>query len=128
MFQDFKNFISKGSVIDLAIGVIIGGAFTAIVVSLVDDIFMPIIGIFLGGIDISSLSVTVGNATIAYGNFLMALVSFLIIALVLFLIIRFIEAASRKKEEAAEEEPPAGPTSEELLTQIRDLLQEQNQK
>lgn len=125
MYQDFKDFVMKGNVIDLAIGIIMGAAFTAIVVSLVDDIFMPIIGAMLGGVDISSLSVTVGDATIAYGNFIMALITFLLIAILLFFIIRAIEVANRKKEaEAAAAAPPAGPTTEELLTQIRDLLQE----
>ena len=94
MLKDFKEFISRGNIIDLAIGLVIGASFTAIVKSLVDDIFMPIIGIMLGGVNIEELAFTVGEASINYGNFLMAVISFLFIALVLFFIIRGMAAAS----------------------------------
>jgi len=129
MFKDFKDFITRGNVVDLAIAVIIGAAFTAIIVSLVDDIIMPFIGILMGGVDISSLSVTVGDATINYGNFLMALFNFLLIALILFFIIRVIASANKLREgdeqESVEEEPePEATPEEQLLTEIRDLLQE----
>ena len=123
MIKEFKEFIMRGNVMDLAVAVIIGAAFTAIVNSLVNDIIMPIIGAIIGGVDFTTLAITVGNATIAYGNFIQAVISFLLIALVLFLLIRAINKMSRKKEVAPP--PPPGPTTEEkLLTEIRDLLRE----
>jgi len=123
MIKEFREFIMRGNVMDLAIAVIIGAAFTAIVNSLVDDIIMPIIGVIIGGVDFTSLVITVGNATITYGNFIQAIINFLLIALVLFLLIRSINRMSRKKEEAPA--APPGPTAEEkLLTEIRDLLRE----
>ncbi len=123
MVKEFKEFIMRGNVMDLAVAVIIGAAFTAIVNSLVDDIIMPIIGALIGGIDFTTLAVTVGNATITYGNFIQATINFLLIALVLFLIIRAINKMSRKKE-AAPAPPPEPTTEERLLTEIRDLLRE----
>lgn len=120
MIQEFKEFINRGSVIDLAVAVIIGAAFSAIVGSLVNDIIMPIIGVLMGGVDFSGLAIEIGNAAIGYGNFIQAIINFLLIAFVLFMIIKAMN--SRKKEEAPVEEAPAGPTSEELLIQIRDLL------
>lgn len=123
MIKEFKEFIMRGNVMDLAVAVIIGGAFTAIVNSLVNDIIMPIIGAILGGVDFSSMAITVGDAAITYGNFIQAIINFLIIALVLFLLIRAMNNMSRKKEEAPA--PPPGPTAEEkLLAEIRDLLRE----
>ncbi|RIK17580.1 MAG: large conductance mechanosensitive channel protein MscL [Anaerolineae bacterium] len=123
MIKEFKEFILRGNVIDLAVAVIIGGAFTAIVNSLVNDIIMPVIGVLLGGVDFSSLAVQVGDATITYGNFIQAIINFLLIALVLFLLIRTMNNLSRKKEDAPA--PPPGPTAEEkLLAEIRDLLRE----
>lgn len=120
MIQEFKDFIARGNVIDLAVAVIIGAAFTAIVTSLVDDIIMPIIGVIIGGVDFTSLAITVGDAQITYGNFIQAIISFLLIALVLFLIIRSLNKVIKAKEAA-----PAGPSAEEvLLTEIRDLLRE----
>ncbi len=120
MIQEFKEFISRGNVIDLAVAVIIGAAFTAIVTSLVDDIIMPIIGVILGGVDFSGLAITFGEANITYGNFIQAVINFLLIALVLFLIVRSINRVIKQKEEA-----PAEPTTEEkLLTEIRDLLRQ----
>ena len=133
MWQDFKDFISKGSVIDLAIGVIIGAAFTAIVNSLVDDMFMPIIGAIIGGIHIEGLAFTVGNATINYGSFLLAVINFILVAVILFFLIRGLAAANRELEEMGlmdeeeEEEKPPEPTltlEEQLLSEIRDLLRE----
>lgn len=118
MIKEFRDFVAKGNVLDLAVAVIIGGAFGAIVTSLVNDIIMPIIGIILGGRDFSALAITVGEAAITYGNFIQAIVNFLIIAFVLFLIVR--AANNMKKEEPPA--PPAGPTAEELLVEIRDLL------
>ena len=128
MWQDFKDFISKGNVIDLAVGVIIGAAFTAIITSLVDDMFMPVIGAILGGTNISSLAITVGDATISYGNFLNAVINFLLIALILFFFIRAIarlqRARSEEKEQEKAEETPVPTAEEKLLIEIRDLLKE----
>jgi large conductance mechanosensitive channel len=119
MWKDFKAFVLKGNVLDLAIAVVIGGAFGAIVTSLVNDIIMPLVGIILGGIDFASLSIQVGSATVLYGKFIQAIVNFLIIAFVIFLVMRAM--VKLKKQEAAA--PPPGPTAEEkLLTEIRDLL------
>lgn len=119
--KEFKEFISRGSVIDLAVAVVIGGAFTKIVNSLVDDIIMPIIGVIIGGINFENLMLTVGTAEIKYGMFIQAVVNFLLIALVIFTIIKAINKF-KKKEEEKPEEPAA--TSEDivLLTEIRDLL------
>jgi large conductance mechanosensitive channel len=119
MWKDFKAFVLKGNVLDLAIAVVLGVAFGAIVTSLVNDIIMPLVGIILGGIDFASLSIQVGSATVLYGKFIQAIVNFLIIAFVIFLVMRAM--VKLKKQEAAA--PPPGPTAEEkLLTEIRDLL------
>lgn len=123
MFKEFKEFIMRGNVMDLAVAVIIGAAFTAIVNSLVDDIIMPIIGAIIGGVDFTSLAITAGDATITYGNFIQAIINFLLIALVLFLMIRAINRMSRKQE-AAPAAPPEPTAEERLLTEIRDLLRE----
>ena len=100
MLQEFRDFIGRGNVIDLAVAVIIGGAFGAIISSLVDDIIMPIIGVLLGGVDFAGLSIVVGDATVLYGNFIQAIVYFLIIALVLFLIVRSYNKLQKQEEEA----------------------------
>jgi large conductance mechanosensitive channel len=124
MLKEFRDFINRGSVVDLAVAVIIGGAFGAIVTSLVNDIIMPLVGIILGGVDFSALAVQVGEATVLYGSFIQAIVNFLIIAFVLFLIVR-----GFNKLQEQEEAPPAPPEPApevQLLTEIRDLLQEQN--
>ena len=119
MWKDFKAFVLKGNVLDLAVAVVIGGAFGAIVTSLVNDIIMPLVGIILGGIDFAALSIQVGSATVLYGKFIQAIVNFLIIAFVIFLVMRAM--VKLKKQEAPA--PPPGPTAEEkLLTEIRDLL------
>ena len=131
MLQEFKDFIAKGNVMDMAVGIIIGAAFTAIVTSLVDDLINPIISLFMGGIDFSGLGVSLGDgedaAVFAYGNFIMALINFLIIAWVVFILVKMVnkvkDAAS--EPEAPAEEAPAGPTQEELLTEIRDALKAQ---
>lgn len=139
MIKEFKEFIARGNVIDLAVGIIIGAAFTAIVTSLVSDIINPIIGLMTGGTDFSSLySVMPGSIeppagagleaaraaganVFAYGAFLSAVINFLIIAFVVFLLVK---AVNKVKERAIRPKPvvPAGPTQEELLAQIRDLL------
>ena len=124
-FKEFKDFISKGNVMDMAVGVIIGGAFGKIVTSLVNDILMPLIGILTGGIDFTALSAKVGDAEVMYGSFIQSVIDFLIIALCIFFITKSIAKAGEKlKKKQAEEAAaaPAAPTSEELLTEIRDLL------
>lgn len=123
MFKEFKEFISKGNVLDLAVGVIVGGAFGKIVTSLVDDIIMPIIGLIIGGIDFLGLSLKIGDATVKYGMFIQNVVNFLIIAFSIFLVVKAVNKMRRIKPE--KEEAPAEPqkTNEEiLLTEIRDLL------
>ncbi len=123
--KDFKGFIARGNVMDLAVGVIIGGAFKAIVDSLVKDILMPVIGGLTGGIDLSSLAVTIGEASISYGLFLNAIINFLIIALVIFLMVKGLAKARDLAEgkKGAEEEAAAGPTEDILLLrEIRDSL------
>ena len=115
MIKEFKDFIAKGNVMDLAVGIIIGAAFTAIVGSLVDDLINPLIGIFLGGVDFGGLTASVGEATFTYGNFIMAIINFLIIAFVVFMLVKAVNS-TKKAEEAPEE--PAGPTQEELLADI----------
>lgn len=123
MFKEFKEFISKGNVLDLAVGVIVGGAFGKIVTSLVDDIIMPIIGLIIGGIDFSGLSLKIGDATVKYGMFIQNVVNFLIIVFSIFLVVKAVNKMRRIKPE--KEEAPAEPqkTNEEiLLTEIRDLL------
>ena len=121
MIKEFKEFISRGSVIDLAVAVVIGGAFTKIVNSLVDDIIMPIIGVIIGGINFEHLMITVGTAEIKYGMFIQAIVNFLLIALVIFSIIKSINQFKKKEEEKPEE--PEKPSEDiVLLTEIRDLL------
>ncbi|MBP6016489.1 MAG: large-conductance mechanosensitive channel protein MscL [Candidatus Promineofilum sp.] len=123
MIKEFKAFIMRGNVLDLAVAVIIGAAFMAIVNSLVNDIIMPIIGAILGGVDFSSLAITVGDAAITYGNFIQAIINFLLVALVLFLLIRAINKMSRKPAEAPAA-PPVPTAEEKLLIEIRDLLRE----
>ena len=119
--KEFKEFISRGNVIDLAVAVVIGGAFTKIVNSLVDDIIMPIIGVIIGGINFEHLMVTIGTAEIKYGMYIQAVVNFLLIAFVIFSIIKAINTFNKKKEDAPEE--PAKPSEDiVLLTEIRDLL------
>ena len=124
MIKEFKEFISKGNVMDMAVGIIIGGAFTAIVNSLVESILMPIFGVLSGGVSVADMSVTVGNAVIGYGAFLQAIIDFLLVALVLFSIIKALNKAKAAviKEEPAEEAPEEVPADIALLTEIRDLL------
>lgn len=121
MVKEFRDFIARGNVVELAVAVILGGAFGAIINSFVNDIVMPLIGVILGGVDFTSLSIQVGNATVAYGNFIQAIVIFLIVALVLFLVVRSYNRLI-KKEEAAPAPPPEPSAEEKLLTEIRDLL------
>ncbi|WP_297288836.1 large-conductance mechanosensitive channel protein MscL [uncultured Flavonifractor sp.] len=124
---EFRKFIARGNVMDLAVGVIIGGAFKTIVDSLTNDILMPFVGLFIGESTFAALTFQVGNATIAFGSFIQSVVNFLIMAFVIFLLVKAINRFHRKKEEAAETVPaePALSTQEQLLTEIRDLLKEQ---
>jgi large conductance mechanosensitive channel len=140
MLNEFKSFIAKGNVMDMAVGIIIGAAFTAIVTSLVGDLINPIIGLIIGGIDFSNMYVVLkgtvadgtglqaardgGAAVFAYGSFVMAVINFLIIAFVVFMLVKMVnrvkDAAIAKEKAAAA--APAGPTQEQLLADIRDLL------
>ena len=136
--KEFKEFAMKGNVMDMAVGVIIGGAFGKIVSSLVDDVLMPLIGKMTGGVSFTDMFVTLGDgdfktlaaakeagaAVFAYGQFIQNIVDFLIVAFCIFLMLKGINKLNRKKEEAKPEEPaaPMGPTQEELLAEIRDLL------
>ena len=134
LFDEFKAFVMRGNVVDLAVGVIIGGAFGKIVTSLVNDIFMPIVGIALGNVDFSSLEIKLGEpvegaeqAAIRYGAFIQEIVNFLIIALCIFMVIKVINKMQKKKEEAPA--PAPEPTKEEvLLTEIRDALNKMAEK
>jgi len=126
---EFKEFAMKGNVMDMAVGVIIGGAFGKIVSSLVDDILMPCIGMITGNIDFTTLVFQIGEgegaAVLKYGQFIQNIVDFLIVAFCIFLMLKGINKLNRKKEEApAEPAAPAGPTQEELLAEIRDLLKQ----
>ena len=128
LFDEFKACVMRGNVVDMAVGVIIGGAFGKIVTSLVNDIFMPIIGMILGNVNFSSLEIKLGEpvegaeqAAIRYGMFIQEIVNFLIIALCIFMVIKVINKMQKKKEEAPA--PAPEPTKEEvLLTEIRDAL------
>ena len=136
--KEFKEFAMKGNVMDMAVGVIIGGAFGKIVTSLVSDVLMPLIGKLTGGINFTDLFINLGEgsyktlaeakeagaAVFAYGQFIQNIIDFLIVALWIFLMIKGMNKLSRKKEEPAPAEPeaPKGPTQEELLAEIRDLL------
>ena len=135
MLKEFKEFAMKGNMVDMAVGIVIGAAFGAIISSLVDDVFMPIIGLLLGGLDFSNLFIALGEgtfataeaakeagvATINVGTFINAIIKFIIIAFALFMVIKGINSA-KKKEEEAPEEPAAPPANEVLLAEIRDLL------
>ena len=124
--QEFKEFAMRGNVMDLAVGVIVGGAFSAITTSLINDILMPIIGIFVSEASFADLYLYVNGAEIAYGNFIQAVLNFIIMAFVVFCLVKAINRLARKKEEVPPPPPPAEPSNEEkLLTEIRDLLKAQ---
>lgn len=128
--NEFKEFAFRGNVLDLAVGVVIGAAFTTIVTSLVEDIIMPLVGMLTGGNDISDLSIKIGTANLAYGSFLQAVINFLIIALVVFMFIKIINTASAKfkREEGIELEEVEVPVAEQYLKDIRDLLAKEKQE
>ncbi|EJS78059.1 large conductance mechanosensitive channel protein MscL [Bacillus cereus] len=125
MWNEFKKFALKGNVMDLAVGVVIGGAFGKIVSSLVGDVIMPLIGLLLGGINFKGLSFTFGGAVVKYGAFIQTVVDFLIIAFSIFLFIKLFNKLTLKKEEEKEEEIPEPTKEEVLLGEIRDLLKQQ---
>ncbi|MCH5308170.1 MAG: large-conductance mechanosensitive channel protein MscL [Prevotella sp.] len=126
MISEFKEFAMKGNVMDMAVGVIIGGAFGKIVSSLVDDILMPCVGMITGNIDFTTLAFQIGEgegaAVLKYGNFIQNTVDFIIVAFCIFMMLRGINKLNRKKEEPEVPAAPVGPTQEELLAEIRDLL------
>lgn len=126
--SEFKSFIAKGNVIDLAVGVIIGSAFGKIVSSIVDDIIMPVIGAIIGGIDFSNLSVKIGEATITYGTFIQNVIDFLIIAICIFIFVKIIDRITKKKEEEVAQEEPKKEEQIVLLEEIRDLLKEKQKE
>ena len=128
--NEFKEFISKGNVLDLAVGVIIGGAFSSIVTSLVNNILTPILGLILGGVDFSSLAITFKDARIEYGAFIQSIIDFLIVAFCIFMIVKLINKFMhfhKKEEEKKEVVPPKSPEVL-LLEEIRDLLKEDTKK
>lgn len=122
--QEFKDFAMRGNVIDLAVGVIIGGAFGAITTSLINDIIMPLIGIFVSEASFADLSVTIGQAEITYGNFIQAVLNFIIMAFIVFCMVKSINKLTRKNEETPPPSPPEPSNEEKLLMEIRDLLKE----
>ena len=125
MIKEFRDFVIKGNVLDLAVAVIMGVAFGAIITSLVNDIIMPIVGVLMGGVDFASLSVVIGEAVIAYGKFLQTIVNFVLIALSLFLVIKSINTMQKRLSKEKETAPaaPAAPSEDiVLLGEIRDLL------
>ena len=129
--SEFKELISKGDVMSMAVGIIIGGAFTAIVNSLVGDVITPLLGIIIGGIDFTGIKITVGGAELMVGNFIQAIIVFLLTALVIFWMMKvFNRIFARKNTEAASEnevtEPAPVPEDIQLLREIRDLLQAEN--
>ncbi len=125
MWKEFQEFLKRGNVIDLAVAVILGAAFGAIVTSLVNDLIMPLVGIVIGGINFTGLMVQVGTAQLKYGNFLQALVNFIIIAFVLFLVIRAYNRM-RAPKPVTPLAPPPPPQDVILLSEIRDLLKERS--
>ncbi|QBF33520.1 large conductance mechanosensitive channel protein MscL [Thalassococcus sp. S3] len=143
MIQEFKDFIAKGNVMDMAVGIIIGAAFTAIVTSLVGDLINPIIALFTGGIDFSGwfyvlgegsfasveAAVEAGVPVFAIGKFLMAVINFMIVAFVVFILVKMvnrIKEAAERDEETPAEEAPSGPSELEVLLEIRDALKAQD--
>ena len=131
-FSEFKTFISRGNVVDMAVGVVIGGAFTAIINSLVKDLFMPLIGMITGGINFAELNYTIPAkvegaepVVLAYGSFIQAIINFLLVGLCMFIVVKNMNKLKKKEEPAPEPEAPAEPEIPEdikLLTEIRDLL------
>ncbi|MCI8393952.1 MAG: large-conductance mechanosensitive channel protein MscL [Bacilli bacterium] len=130
MIKEFKEFIHRGNVMDLAVGVIVGGAFSSIVTSLVNNILTPILGIFLGGVDFSGLTITIKDATISYGLFVQSVIDFLIVAFCIFLFVKMINKIMSVGKKETKEEPIVLKKKEEvlLLEEIRDLLKKKSPK
>ena len=126
MIQEFKKFISRGNVVDLAVGVVVGGAFSKIVTSLVDNIIMPLVGIIIGGIDFTKLEFTLFDVKVQYGLFLQNVVDFLIIAFCIFMVVKLINKVTHKKKE--EPKPPVKSDEVKLLEEIRDLMKKDTKK
>lgn len=126
MIKEFKKFIARGNVIDLAVGVIMGAAFSKIVSSLVDNVLMPLIGLVIGGINFSSLSIKIKDTTLQYGLFIQNVVDFLIVAFCIFLMVKFINKLTHKEEK--KEEAKKKEEQIILLEEIRDLLKKSNKK
>lgn len=136
MLKEFKEFAMRGNVVDMAVGIVIGGAFGKIVASLVNDLLMPLIGILMGGVNFSELKIVLSEAVmegaevvkpevaILYGSFIQTVIDFLIIAFAIFMVIKAMNRMKKKEEEAVEEAVPAGPSDTDLLTEIRDLLKQ----
>ena len=124
MINEFKTFIMRGNVMDMAVGIIMGAAFTAIVTSLVDDLVNPLLGLVIGGVDFSAISFGLGDAQFMVGNFINAVIKFLMIAWVVFLLVKGLNTMKdmAMAKEAPPPEAPKGPTAEELLAEIRDAL------
>jgi large conductance mechanosensitive channel len=127
LLNEFKEFISKGNVIDMAVGVVIGSAFSKIVTSLVNDIIMPLVGIIIGGLDFTSLSIKIKDSEILYGSFIQNIVDFLIIAACIFTVIKIMNKFKKQKP-VEEPKPVETPEDIKLLTEIRDLLKKENKK
>ena len=121
MIKEFKKFIARGNVLDLAVGVIVGGAFSSIVTSLVNNIFTPIIGLILGGVDFSNLSITFRDTQIMYGAFIQSVIDFLIVAFCLFLVVKVVNRVTAKKEKK-EEKKDTKSAELKTLEEIRDIL------
>ena len=136
MLKEFKEFIARGNVMDLAVGVIIGSAFGKIVTSIVDDILMPLIGMLIGGIDFTGLVWKIGEAEVKYGNFIQNVIDFLIVAFCIFIIVKLVNKATQKveklakkeEEEKEKQELPAKSDEVLLLEEIRDLLKNSNEE
>lgn len=125
-FEEFKAFISKGDVVSMAVGLMVGSAFTAIITALNTNVLTPLLGILMGGINFADITFTVGSAIVEIGLFIQAIINFLITAFVLFLVVKFFNSFKKQEEEApaAPEEPAPVPEDVQLLTEIRDLLKE----
>ncbi|MCI9037102.1 MAG: large-conductance mechanosensitive channel protein MscL [Oscillospiraceae bacterium] len=123
--EEFKAFAMRGNVMDLAVGVIVGGAFSSITNSLINDMIMPIVGIFVGEASFANLQIQVDGAVITYGNFIQAVLNFLILAFVVFCMVKAVNRLTNKKEAPKAADAPPAPSAEaKLLTEIRDLLKE----
>lgn len=120
MINEFKAFIMRGNVLDLAVAVVIGAAFTAIVTSLVDNLINPLVGLLMGGVDLSGVGFSIGEAFFGIGNMINAVINFVIVAFVVFMLVKAVNRMMPKKVEAPA--APKGPTAEELLAEIRDAL------